>query len=44
MPQMEKEWLGEEFSICSAVFFWGIRGGIKLTFFGKRICVSPQLE
>src|SRR3989338_252822 len=29
MSQMEKEGFGEEFSICSAVCFGGIRGGQK---------------
>src|SRR3989338_4478278 len=28
MSQMEKEGFGEEFSICSAVFFWRISGGL----------------
>ena len=27
---MEKEGFGEEFSICSAVFFWRNSGGLKL--------------
>src|SRR3989338_7341544 len=38
MSQMEKEGFGEEFSICSAVFFSGISGGLKLIetqFFGN---------
>jgi len=28
MSQMEKEGFGEEFSICSADFFWRNSGGI----------------